>query len=86
MVVTITIDLTKPSVAGATEDADTDGEAAADADAEADTEELAALAERAAAFVDALGAGPRLISPLNVAYTDGKLTVSALAYFRAEGS
>jgi hypothetical protein len=37
---------------------------------------------QAAAFMDALGRGPRLLSPTNGTLTDGTLTVSALAFIR----
>lgn len=41
-------------------------------------------AKTAAAFVDALRVGPRLILPTDNALADGKLTVKALAFIRTE--
>jgi hypothetical protein len=41
-------------------------------------------AAQAAAFMDALGRGPRLISPSNGTLTDGTLVVSALAFIRTQ--
>ncbi len=36
------------------------------------------------AFVDALGAGPRLISPIDATLDDGTLTVTVLTFMRTE--
>lgn len=41
-------------------------------------------AKTATAFIDALGTGPRLISPLNATFDDGTLTVTVLTFFRTE--
>lgn len=41
-------------------------------------------AKTAAAFVDALRIGPRLILPIDATFTDGTLTVQALAFIRTE--
>jgi len=45
---------------------------------------MTADAQRAAAFVDALGAGPRLLLPINLDYNDGKLTLSVITFIRTE--
>lgn len=81
---TVTIDMTLPyEVAG-----DADAEADASDDSEPDPADVRAsatdAAEKAAAFVDALDVGPRLLAPVNVAYADGKLTLSTLAFIRTE--
>lgn len=39
-------------------------------------------AARASAFIDALGDGARLLAPVHTTYSDGSLTVSALAFIR----
>ncbi|GEP49315.1 hypothetical protein FVP74_13805 [Microbacterium saccharophilum] len=41
-------------------------------------------AKTATAFIDALGKGPRLLSPLNAALDDGTLTLTVLTFFRTE--
>lgn len=41
-------------------------------------------AMKAAAFVDALGKGPRLVAPVDVAYADSTLTVQLLTFIRTE--
>lgn len=41
-------------------------------------------AKTATAFIDALGKGPRLLSPLNAAFDDGTLTLTVLTFFRTE--
>lgn len=41
-------------------------------------------AAQATAFVDALGRGPRLIAPLDMAFSAGTLTVNALAFIRTD--
>ena len=41
-------------------------------------------ASQAAAFIDALGRGPRLLAPIDGALDDGTLTVTALAFIRTE--
>ncbi|SFI37026.1 MULTISPECIES: hypothetical protein [Microbacterium] len=41
-------------------------------------------AKTATAFIDALGRGPRLVSPLNAAFDDGTLTLTVLTFFRTE--
>lgn len=73
--------------------ADTAPEASAPADAEASPQQQIPLtitveladATQAAAFIDALGRGPRLLSPTNGTLTDGTtLVVSALAFIRTE--
>ncbi len=81
LLLTVTIDLTLPFALEADDAADQG--ASSDA-SEPDAADVAARAAKAADFVDALGKGPRLMSPIDVAYTDGKLVVSALTYFRTE--
>ena len=80
--VTITVDLLLPYSVSPTDD-DESGDAAQDPVSASDATALAAKASR---FIDALGAGPRLIAPINVAYSDGKIVVDVLAYFHTEGS
>jgi hypothetical protein len=41
-------------------------------------------ASQAAAFIDALGRGPRLLAPIDGTLDDGTLTVTALAFIRTE--
>lgn len=41
-------------------------------------------ASQAAAFIDALGRGPRLLAPIDGTLADGTLTVTALAFIRTE--
>lgn len=50
--------------------------------------ELATFARKTAAFVDALGAGPRLMSPIDIKYSfdDGEAVITVLTYFRSEAS
>lgn len=82
VLVTVTIDLAQPY----TVDEATEGDAAANADedpAEVRTT-LTDQAQKAADLVDAFGGGPRLLSPINVAFSDGKLTLSTLAFIRTE--
>ena len=43
-------------------------------------------ASQAAAFIDALGRGPRLIAPIDGTLADGTLTVTALAFIRTDHS
>lgn len=76
VLVTITLDLALPFAVG-----DDEGEAE---EAAVDAEEATARALAASSFVDSLGGGPRLVLPIDVAYTDGTLVVSALTYFRTE--
>lgn len=83
LLVTITIDLALP-YAVAEDDVEGETESSTEDGTEIDPDVLEARAREAAVFVDALGKGPRLISPIDVAYTSGKLVVSALAYFRTE--
>ncbi len=82
VLVTVTIDLAQPY----TVDEATEGDAAANADADP-VEVRTTLtdeAQKAADLVDAFGGGPRLLSPINVAFSDGKLTLSTLAFIRTE--
>lgn len=78
---TVTIDMTLPY-----EVADADSASSSDSEPDAEDARAAATdaAEKASAFVDALDVGPRLLSPVNVAYADGKLTLSTLAFIRTE--
>lgn len=82
---TITIDMTLPYAvvddAGVEAGADT---VETEPDAAAVRAAVTEASAKAAAFVDALGVGPRLLSPVNVAYVDGKLTLSTLAFIRTE--
>lgn len=86
VLVTITIDVAQPYALPAA----AEGEAADPAAPETETDPAAvradatAQAQKAAAFVDALGVGPRLLAPINVDYTGGKLTISVLAFIRTE--
>ncbi|WP_298942934.1 hypothetical protein [uncultured Microbacterium sp.] len=86
VLVTITIDVAQPYALPAA----AEGEAADPAALETETDPAAvradatAQAQKAAAFVDALGVGPRLLAPINVEYTGGKLTISVLAFIRTE--
>lgn len=86
VLVTVTIDVAQPYALPAA----TDPEAPEVAAPEAETDPAAARAaataqaQKAAAFVDELGAGPRLLSPINVEYVGGKLTISVLTYIRTE--
>jgi type II secretory pathway pseudopilin PulG len=82
VLVTITIDLTKPFARGGSDG----GEAASDDDVEADPSSLGDRALRATRFVDLLGNGPRLLAPVDLSYEDGTLTVAVLAFFHPEGS
>ncbi len=43
---------------------------------------LAELAAKGVAFVDALRKGPRLVTPIDLKYEDGELTVTVLTYYR----
>lgn len=83
VLVTVTIDLAQPYVVDET----TEGDATA-ANADADPVEVRTTltdeAQKAADLVDAFGGGPRLLSPINVAFSDGKLTLSTLAFIRTE--
>lgn len=74
ILVTIVVDLTAD---------DSSQGPAAGAD-EFDVDELHSQADAAAAFVDALRSGPRLVSPIEIELSDGKLTVAVLTYYRAE--
>lgn len=81
VLVTITLDLAQPFEIDGTE---TEGESTEDTAADLDVEAATARALTASAFVDALSSGPRLVLPIDVAYTDGTLVVSAYTYFRTE--
>lgn len=81
VLVTITIDLTKPFASTGS-----DSDAASSDDGEADASSLRERALRATRFVDLLGDGPRLLAPVDLSYEDGTLTVAALAFFHPEGS
>ena len=66
-----------------TEEADADG----DAEGEGGTVLLAddvleELAAKGVEFVDALRKGPRLVTPIDLKYEDGELTVTVLTYYR----
>lgn len=43
---------------------------------------LADLAAKGVSFVDALRKGPRLVTPIDLKYEDGELTVTVLTYYR----
>lgn len=88
VLVTVTVDLAQPyALPAATDPGAADAEAPA---AEAETDPAAARAaataqaQKAAALVDDLGGGPRLLAPINVDYTGGKLTISILTFIRTE--
>lgn len=84
VVVTVTIDLTLPyALPGADED-EADSADDEQVDAAEVRAEMSADAQHAAAFVDALGVGPRLLSPVNLEYSDGKLTLSVITFIRTE--
>lgn len=87
VLLTVTIDVAQP-FALAVADADAEQSASTDApepiDPAAARAAATAQAQKAAAFVDSLAVGPRLLSPINVAYTGGKLTLSVLAFIRTE--
>ncbi|GAA3900877.1 hypothetical protein [Microbacterium invictum] len=85
VLVTVTVDLTLPYALPGAEDDDSDSGDAEDVDTAAVRAEMTADAQKAAAFVDALGAGPRLLSPINLEYSTGKLTLSVLTFTRTEG-
>lgn len=74
VLVTIVIDLT----ASYTDTADSGGSGQLDGNA------LADRASRMAAFVDALGRGPRLLFPVKLSTDDKELTVTALTFFQTE--
>ncbi len=84
LLLTIEIDVALPYAVAP----DGDEPVAADDDTEGAEARAAATAQaqKAADFVDALGVGPRLISPIDVAYSGTKLTVTVLAYFQVEES
>lgn len=81
VLITITLDLSLPFEAEGDGETETDAE---DGEAAVDAEEVTARAMTASSFVDALTRGARLVLPINVAYTNGTLVVSALTYFRTE--
>lgn len=74
VLVTIVIDLT----ASYTDTGDSGGSGPLDGNA------LAERAGRMAAFVDALGRGPRLLFPVKIFTDDKELTVTALTFFQTE--
>lgn len=94
---TIDVEPVAPAEAPAEEET-TDTTAPADAPAPAPTEPAVSAPQQAAvnievavpdaktatAFIDALGKGPRLLSPLNAAFDDGTLTLTVLTFFRTE--
>lgn len=80
VLITVTLDLSLPFES----QAETETDAEEGEDAAVDAEEVTARAMTASSFVDALTRGPRLVLPINVAYTNGTLVVSALTYFRTE--
>lgn len=87
VVLTITIDMAQPFAMPTADAAADDPPPAADAesvDPAAVRAAATAQAQKAAAFVDSLAVGPRLIAPTNVAYSGGKLTLSVLAFIRTE--
>lgn len=87
VVLTITIDMAQPFAMPGADAAADDPPPAADAesvDPAAVRAAATAQAQKAAAFVDSLAVGPRLIAPTNVAYSGGKLTLSVLAFIRTE--
>jgi len=63
-----------------------DGDAGAEDVGLQPADALAKLAAKAVAFVDALKKGPRLVSPIDLKYEGGELTVTVLTYFRTAGS
>lgn len=76
ILVTVTVDLATPFVSPP-KDSGSDK-------IDFDPAELNRQSRAAAAFVDALRAGPRLVSPVEIELIDGKLTVAALTYYRVE--
>lgn len=87
VLVTVIVDLTLPYALPGADDADAESGDAEDVevDAAAVRAEMTADAQKSAAFVDALGVGPRLLSPVNLEYSTGKLTLSVLTFIRTEG-
>jgi type II secretory pathway pseudopilin PulG len=97
VLLTVTLDVTTP-YAETPDDSSADEESgSASAGESADdggdvelpgTAELARFARKTATFVDALGVGPRLMSPIDVKYSfdDGEAVITVLTYFRTEGS
>lgn len=89
VLVTVTIDLAQPYAIPAATEPGADAEAPT---AEAETDPAAARAaataqaQKAAVLVDDFGGGPRLLAPVNVDYTGGKLTISLLTFIRTEAT
>jgi type II secretory pathway pseudopilin PulG len=93
VLLTVTLDVMTPYAEtpdGSSADEESGGESAEEgANVELPgTAELARFARKTATFVDALGAGPRLMSPIDIKYSfdDGEAVITVLTYFRTEGS
>lgn len=93
VLLTITIDAALPYEIQTDDDADAadDSETADDAASSEETAEenarrLERLARKAVDFMDALRAGPRLITPVDLKYEDGSAVITVLTYFRTEAS
>ncbi len=78
VLLTITLDMTLPFLGGGDEGTDVEDST------DIDEETLTSTAKRVSAFVDGLRAGPRLVSIIDVNFADGKVVVSALAFFQTE--
>ncbi|CAN7254783.1 hypothetical protein LJR045_001110 [Microbacterium sp. LjRoot45] len=78
VLLTITLDMTLPFLGGGDEGTDVEDST------EVDEETLTSTAKRVSAFVDGLREGPRLVSIIDVNFADGKVVVSALAFFQTE--
>lgn len=91
---TIVIDVGTGFAEGPVQTEEASGENSDAADAEADGAEgdggtvlladdvLEELAAKGVEFVDALRKGPRLVTPIDLKYEDGELTVTVLTYYR----
>lgn len=80
ILVTITLDTLKPyapTVEG-------EGENIED-ETVIDVDGLSSIAKNLMTFVDALRKGPRLITPINIAYEDDKCIITVLTYLRTDG-
>ncbi len=91
VLLTITIDTALPydvDTDDESADADDDSETAdeGEASAEETARRLEGLARKAVDFIDALRAGPRLITPVDLKYDDGSAVITVLTYFRSETS
>ena len=86
VLLTAVIDLGQPFALPAASEAEASAGTITDgaADASAIRSAATAQAQRAAAFTDALGAGRRLLLPINLDYAAEKLTLSVLTFIRTE--